>query len=67
MCNKAIRTYPSTIQFVTKIICCKPIDTFLFDFVPDRHMTQELCDKFVAEELFMLKYCPDRYKNLKKV
>ena len=67
MCNKATSTYPSTVQFVTKIICCKPADTFLFDFVPDLYMTQELCDKFIAEELFILKYCPDRYKNLKKV
>ena len=37
--------------------------TFVCDFVPNRYMTQEMCDKVVSEEPFMLRYCVDRYKT----
>ena len=46
-------------------MCVKAIDTFTFvcNSVPDRQKTQEICDKVVSKDLFMLKYCLDRYKT----
>ena len=47
MCDKAVCTDPSKIQFVpdrfkTQEMCNKAVDTgpFLFDSVPDRYVTQ---------------------------
>ena len=49
MCNKAVSTVPSAIQFVpdrfkSQETCDKAVDTgsFTFDFVPDQHITPEL-------------------------
>ena len=46
MCNKAVGSYPSAIQFVsdwykTQEMCDKAIDTcfFVFDSVPDQYIT----------------------------
>ena len=39
------------------------LGSFVFDPVPDRYMTKELCDKVVSEKPFMLKYCHDKYKT----
>ena len=67
MCDKAVSTYPSKIQFVpdrfkTQEMCDKAVDTcpFELDSVPDWYVTQELCDKVVCEDLFMLKYYHDK-------
>ena len=42
----------------------KSADTcpFVFDFVHDQYKTQELRDKVVSKDPFMLRYCPNRYK-----
>ena len=66
MCNKAVVTYPSAIQFVPESykfqVCDKAVDTcrFVFYCVLDQHMSQKICDKVASEELFMLKHCPDK-------
>ena len=58
MCDKAVDTYPSAIQFVpecynTQKICDKAVDTCTFVF---NLVAQEMCGKVVYEESFMLKY-----------
>ena len=72
LCDKAVNTFPSTIQFVldqfkTRAMCDKAVDTcpFVFDSVPDQYTTQKLCDKIVSKDPFMLKYCHDKYKTQK--
>ena len=57
MCNKAVGTYPSAIQFVpesskSQEMCDKAADTCLFvlDFVPNIYMNQEMCEKVVSKE-----------------
>ena len=51
MCNKAINTSSSAIQFVPE--CCKAqemwdkvgsIEPFMLKYYPDRYKTQEVCD-----------------------
>ena len=46
----------------------KAVDTwsFVFDSVPDQYITQEMCDKIVSKEFFMLEYCLDIYKAKEK-
>ena len=70
MCNKAVGTYPSAIQFVPECfkyheICDKAVDTcpLVGDSVPGQYLTQEICDKVVSKEPFLLKYCLDRYDS----
>ena len=75
MCNKAVDTYPSAMQFVpdqykaqgmsVKVIdpCHFFLSFLLFDSVPEKSKTQEMCDKVVSKDSFMLKYCLDRYKT----
>ena len=49
-------------------MCNKSVDTcpFVFNSVPDRYKTQEICYKAVSKDPFMLKYCHDRYKTPEK-
>ena len=49
--------------------CDEAVDTcpFVFASVPDRYITQELWDKVVSEDPFMLKYWHDKYKTQKCV
>ena len=68
MCNKATDAYPSPIQIVldqykTQEKYLEAADTcpVVFDSVPDQYKAQDMCDKVVSEDLFMLKYCLDRY------
>ena len=56
MCDKAVNTYPSAIEFIydqfkTQEMYDKAVDTrsFVFDSVYDRFITQELCDKVASE------------------
>ena len=35
---------------------------FVFNSGPDWCKTEEMCDKVIYEEPFMLIYCPDRYE-----
>ena len=48
-------------------MCNKAVDTcrFALDSVSNQYMVQEMCDKVVYKEPFMLKYCPDRCKTPK--
>ena len=59
--TQAFGTYPSAIQFVseggkTQETFDKVVDTcpFVFAFVPDRYMTQEMYEMLVSKESFML-------------
>ena len=36
---------------------------FVYDSFPEQCKTQEICDRIVSENPFMLKYCHDRYKT----
>ena len=46
-------------------MCNKVVDTcpFIFDSVPDQYETQEICEKAVSNNPFMLKYFLDRCKT----
>ena len=33
---------------------------FAFDFIPDRHKTQEMCDRVVSEDPTLIVCCPDK-------
>ena len=43
--------------------CDNAVDTcpFLCDCVLEQYMTQEMCDKVVFKESYLLRYCPDKY------
>ena len=67
MCNKAVNTSSSVMQFapecyVTQEVCVKAVDicSFVFDSVPDWNKTQEMYNKAVSNDPFMPKYCYDR-------
>ena len=34
----------------------------VFDSIPDWYKTQEMCDRVVSENYFLILYCPDKYK-----
>ena len=46
-------------------MCDKAVDNCPFEFIsiPDQYKTQEMYNKVVLEEPFMLKYCVDWYKT----
>ena len=48
-------------------MCVKAVNTcpFKFDSILDGYKTQEMCDKFASNDLFVLKYCLDRDTRLK--
>ena len=46
-------------KFVIKLF----IDIFEFSSIPDWYKTQEICDRIIFEDPFMIVYCPDRYKS----
>ena len=50
-------------------MCDNAIDTcaFVSDYVPDCYKTQEMCNKVLSEEYFILKCCPDGYQPMKCV
>ena len=59
MCNKAVNTYPSAIQFVpecckTQEMCVKAVDIgrFVFDSAPNQCKSQEMYDKAHFEDPF---------------
>ena len=37
--------------------------SFAFDSVSHRYKTQEMCDRVVYENHFLIVYCPDKYKT----
>ena len=70
MLDKAVSIYPSTIQFFYQFesqeTCDKAFDAFPFVFdsaLDRRYITQELQDKVVSEDPFMLKCCHNKYKT----
>ena len=36
---------------------------FVFDSIPDQYKTQEIYDIVVSLYLFLIVYCPDKYKK----
>ena len=36
---------------------------FVFDSIPDWYKTQEICDRVVSEDPFLIVYFPDKYKT----
>ena len=36
---------------------------FVFDFISDRYKTQEMCDRVVFEDPFLIIYWPGEYKT----
>ena len=68
--NDAGDTFLSAIQFVPECcksqeICDKTDDTcpFVSDSLTDGYVTQEMCDKAVFKDLYILKYSSDRCKT----
>ena len=37
-----------------------------FTYIPDQYKTQEMCDRAIYEDPFILVSCPDRYKTIYK-
>ena len=36
---------------------------FVFDSIPNQYETQEICDRVVSEDPFLVVYCSDKYKT----
>ena len=36
---------------------------FVFDSIPDWYKTQEMCDRVISKESFLIMLCPDKYKS----
>ena len=36
---------------------------FVFNSIPDQYKIQEMCDRVVFEDPFLIVYCPDKYKT----
>ena len=36
---------------------------FVFDSIPDCYKTQEMCDRVISEDHFVIVYCPNKYKT----
>ena len=36
---------------------------FVFNSIPDRYKTQEMCGRVVSEDRFLIVYCPDKHKT----
>ena len=67
MWNKFVNTYYSSIQFVPGYYeAQETLDKaankcfLLFSYIPVRYKTQEMCDRVIFEDPFMLVYCPDK-------
>ena len=71
MCNKAVSFILLQYRLFLDAIkmCNNAVNTCfnVFYSVPDRYLTQEMCDKVVSEDFLMLTYCPNRYKIQKNV
>ena len=70
MCNKAVDTHPSTIQFVPE--CYKNQEMrekavnrclFVFDSIANQYEPQEICEVVVYLYPFLSVYCPNKYKT----
>ena len=68
MCDKAVNTHPYTIKFVseyfmTRGMCDKAINVlFVFDST-GRYKTQEMCERVVSRDSFLIVYCCGKYKT----
>ena len=65
ICDKAVNTHPSTIQFVPE--CYKIQEMcdesaffffFVFDSISDQYKTQKMCNRVVSEDLLLIVYSP---------
>ena len=36
---------------------------FVFDSIPKWFKIQDMCERVVSEDLFLIVYCPDKYKT----
>ena len=69
MCDKAVNTYPSTMNFFLNSLWLKRcvikqlIYVFCFWFYSKLVYNQEVCDRVVSEDLFLIVYYPDKYKS----
>ena len=50
-------------------MCNKAVNKYVlgFDYIPDWYKTQEMCERTISEDPFLLAYCPDKYKTQKSV
>ena len=68
MCDKAVDTYPSTLEFVPECfmiqeMCDKAVVScfVIFDSNPDWYKTQEMCDRAVSVDPFLIAWFPYKY------
>ena len=64
MCKKAVNTYHCTMLFVYEM-CDTLVNTcvFVFHSLFDLCRTQEMCERVVSEDSFMMIYFPYKYKT----
>ena len=68
MCDKAVDTDPSTMKFIvecliTKELCDKVVNIFFCSWFYSLSVeTQEIYDRVISEDPFLIVYCPDKYK-----
>ena len=72
MCNKAVSTYPFTIQFVTDRFKTQEMDDkaanpFMLNYCPDKYKTQEMCNKAVDSCWLALKFVRDWFVTNKMI
>ena len=36
---------------------------FIFDSISDWYKTQQMCERIVSEDPFLIVYCPDKYET----
>ena len=65
ICDKAVNTYHFTIKFVPDWYNSVNSCFLAFIFILDRYKAQEMCDRIISEDPFMLVYCRDRHKSNK--
>ena len=70
MCDKAVNTYNSTIQFVhdcykTQEMCDKAGNKCFLALIhiPGRYKTQQMRDRIISEDPVSIFYCPDKYNT----
>ena len=62
MCDTAMRVDPGTINLHLKGVLLRMPSVLLFS-VPDHFKTQEMCDKAVTGNPYMLGHIPDHFKT----
>ena len=52
-------------QYKAQKKCEKVMFFYILEYFPNKDEIRRVCDKVLDRNLYMLKYCPDRYKNRK--